>query len=90
MTEIKNLLPVGSVVKLKGVDKDLAIMGIMINSNGKHFDYVAVPSPEGYVDANTVCMFNHEDIESVEYLGFMDLEFQLFRGTADTLSKSGK
>lgn len=81
MAKVKNLLPVGSVVLNKNADKKLMIIGILIESEGIRHDYIAVTYPEGFMDAQHLYAFNHEDIEKVEYIGFMDAEFQLFRGT---------
>lgn len=86
MASARNLLPIGSVVKMKGTDKRLSIIGILVNNDGQQFDYISVPFPEGYIDAQHMFVFNHVDIEKVDYLGYMDSEFQLFRGTlADAL-----
>lgn len=79
MASIKNLLPVGSVVKVKELEKKLAIMGILVNNAGVKYDYIAVPFPEGYIDAEHMYVFNHEDVEKVEYIGFINSEFQIFR-----------
>ena len=81
MEKIQNLLPVGSVVQLKEATKKLMIAGILMNNNGVKYDYIGVFYPEGYIDANRMFVFNHEDIEKVDYLGYMNTEFQLFRGT---------
>lgn len=81
MTSAKNLLPIGSVVKMKDTNKRLSIIGILVNNDGRMYDYISVPYPEGYIDAKHMFVFNHKDIETVEYLGYMDSEFQLFRGS---------
>lgn len=81
MTKVKNLLPVGSVVLNKDADKRLMIIGILIENAGIRHDYIAVTYPEGFMDAQRLYVFNHEDIASVEFIGYMDAEFQLFRGT---------
>ena len=81
MAKVKNLLPVGSVVLNKNADKKLMIIGILIESEGIRHDYIAVTYPEGFMDAQHLYAFNHEDIEKVEFIGFIDAEFQLFRGT---------
>lgn len=81
MAKVKNLLPVGSVVLNKNADKKLMIIGILIESEGIRHDYIAVTYPEGFMDAQHLYAFNHEDIEKVEFIGFVDAEFQLFRGT---------
>ena len=81
MTKVKNLLPVGSVVLNKDADKMLMIIGILVENGGIRHDYIAVTYPEGFMDAQHLYVFNHEDIASVEFIGYMDAEFQLFRGT---------
>ena len=81
MEKVKNLLPVGSVVLNKNANKKLMIIGILIESEGIRHDYIAVTYPEGFMDAQHLYAFNHEDIEKVEFIGFIDAEFQLFRGT---------
>ena len=80
MENIKNLLPAGSVVRLKDAEKKLMVTGILMNNNGVKYDYIGVFYPEGYIDAERMFVFNHEDIEKVEFIGYMNTEFQLFRG----------
>lgn len=77
----KELLPIGSVVKLQSAEKKLMITGISIQREGdeKVYDYIAVPFPEGYVSSELMFLFMHEDIENVEYLGFINAEVQVFR-----------
>ncbi len=83
MTNVKNLLPIGSVVLNKGADKKLMIIGILIETNGVRYDYIGVLYPEGFVDAEKLFAFNHDDIEKVEYIGYMNAEYQLFRGAVE-------
>lgn len=81
MTQVENLLPVGSVVLNKGANKKLMIIGILVEIDGVRHDYIAVTYPEGFMDPQHMYAFNHEDIEEVVFLGYMNAEFQLFRGT---------
>ena len=78
---INQLLPVGSVITLKGATKRLLIIGITVErqENGEIYDYIAVPYPEGYIDGDTMFLFFHKDIEKVNYIGFVDAESQTFR-----------
>lgn len=75
------LLPIGSVVLLKEADKRLMIYGIkqMNEEDGQTYDYIACLYPEGNIGEEYNYLFNHEDIERVDFLGFVDSEFQLFR-----------
>lgn len=75
------LLAIGSVVLLKEAEKRLMIYGIkqMNGEDGEVYDYIACLYPEGNISAEYTYLFNHEDIEKVDYVGYVDSEFQLFR-----------
>ncbi len=91
MTSIKNLLPIGSVVKLDGVDKKLTVMGIRpANRDGEQYDYLGVAFPEGFTGVENMFLFNHEFVESVEYIGSMDGEFYEFRDKLATALEQGE
>ncbi len=76
-----NLLPIGSVVLLKEADKRLMIYGIkqMSGEEGKVYDYIGCLYPEGSIDAEYTFLFQHDDIEKVDFVGYMDTEYQVFR-----------
>ena len=78
---MKKLLPICSVILLEDANKRMMIIGIMQQSqeNGTLFDYLACLYPEGFIDSEHLYMFNHEDIASVDFIGFADAEFQVFR-----------
>ncbi|MCF0260284.1 MAG: DUF4176 domain-containing protein [Erysipelotrichaceae bacterium] len=78
--EIKDLLPVGSVVLLKDGTKKLSIMGILQSAPEaeKVFDYMAVPYPEGFMDTSKTYLFNHEQIRDIVHLGPSDEEREKF------------
>ena len=69
---IKDLLPVGSVIKLKGEDKRLMIFGILqkLSDDDTIYDYVGVPYPEGFIGTDFQFVFNSSDIEEVVFTGF--------------------
>ncbi len=78
MTKINEILPIGSVVKLIQRDSSVMITGIyQVSEIEEQFDYCGVPFPEGYCGREYECAFNQTDIESVEYVGFIDFERQL-------------
>lgn len=73
------LLPIGTVVSLKGAKKKLTIIGNSIKKDdGTIFEYIAVPHPEGFIDSDTMFLFNFEDINSIDFIGFVNSEFQIF------------
>lgn len=78
--DIKNLLPIGSVVLLKNGKKRLMIYGIkqLDQSTNTEYDYIGVLYPEGNLGAVGHFFFNHSDIDVVSYMGLNDRERQTF------------
>lgn len=80
MAESANrILPIGSVVTLRGADKRLVIIGVYQGSGNSDevYDYTAVPYPEGYLDDAHIYAFMHSDITDVLSLGYSDAERQM-------------
>lgn len=74
---VRELLPIGSVVLLKEGRKRLMVCGILQTDDGgrgKEYDYTGVLYPEGFVGADYQYLFNHDDIEKVYFRGFEDGE----------------
>lgn len=74
--DIKSLLPIGTVVLLKGAKKKLMIIGVKQTNaeTDEEFDYLGVIYPEGNIGGETQVMFQHDDIEKVFFTGFEDEE----------------
>jgi len=69
------LLPIGSVVQLKGAEKCVMIFGILqknaVSENEvKTIDYIGVPYPAGYINNMINIGFNNEQIEKVVFKGY--------------------
>ncbi len=81
MKEIREYLPIGTVVVLKNGTKKLMIFGI-IQSNaeepGEEYDYIGVPYPEGNMGEEYQYLFYHNDIEEIFFKGYEDVERQEF------------
>lgn len=77
----KELLPIGSVVALHGATRKLLIIGTVVHEEQTDttYDYIGEPYPEGYIDAETMFLFQHEDIDSVHFLGYINSEMQSYR-----------
>ncbi len=78
---LDELLPLGSIVTLKGGTKKIMICGRIqeeIKSH-KQYDYTACYYPEGILDPHELFLFQHEDIERVYYVGMQDDEEFAFR-----------
>ena len=70
MNNIKDLLPIGSVVVLKDSEKALMIIGILPRNGETVRDYVGVLYPEGFISSDMFLVFDHKDIDIVLFRGF--------------------
>lgn len=79
----KDLLPIGSVVLLKGGTKRIMICGRVQAKSGEStiYDYSACYFPEGILDPSGMFFFNRDAIESVFFIGCQDQEELNFRRT---------
>ncbi len=79
----ERFLPIGTIVKLKGGNKEVMITsycifptnteivdGKEVPAQKKIYEYGGCPYPEGIVDSNLACAFNHDQIEKISYLGY--------------------
>ena len=77
----KNLLPIGSVVLLKGGFKKIMITGIKAASSDEpnnFHDYIGVFYPEGFMGNEGNFLFNHDDINDVVFTGYNNPEREAF------------
>jgi hypothetical protein len=75
--EMKDYLPIGSVVVLKEGEKKLMIFGILQNNEDDEtevYDYIGVPYPEGNMGEDYQYLFFHKDIDKVFFRGYEDEE----------------
>ena len=78
----EKFLPVGTICKLKGTDQMVAITGFCMknqNLGDKVFDYVACFYPQGVFDPNKNILFDHEQIDQVVFMGFVNEEERAFK-----------
>jgi len=77
----KNLLPIGSVVLLKGGQKRVMIIGRVQARAGedKIYDYSACMYPEGMIGGETTCFFDRDAVDTVYFIGFQDPDEMKFR-----------
>ena len=81
-------LPIGTVVMLKGGTKRVMITGfcsIEENAKDKMWDYSGCLYPEGFLESNQTCLFDHDQIEQIYYLGLIDEEEEEFKKQLKTL-----
>jgi len=85
----EKLLPLGSVVLLKGANKRVMVIGRVETARDEDrvYDYAGCLYPEGLLDSESVYFFDQDDISILYFVGFQDLEELRFRaevlGTLD-------
>ncbi len=72
----KDLLPIGSIVLLKGGNVKLMITGRIISDDSLQniYDYVGCIYPIGITAEDDQYFFNRDDIETTYFIGFQDEE----------------
>lgn len=78
---IGDLLPIGSVVLLKGAVKKLMIVGLKPideENPDKIYDYAGVIYPVGFLGDTSLLLFDHESINDVIFIGYDNPERQEF------------
>ncbi len=83
-------LPIGSVVLLKGAKKRLMVTGFCAqpnNDESKIYDYSGCIYPQGIISTDTLALFNHEDIETIYNVGYIDNEEIEFKKKLDEIIK---
>lgn len=93
MTDLSlDLIPIGTVVKLKDITKPVMIYGrYQIQTKTKKiYDYIAVPYPEGNLSEEFNVFFNRQLIEKVIYKGFESPEENLMKEKVEHDLKIGQ
>lgn len=74
-------LPVGSIVLLTGGTKRLMVTGYCMQTEerpGVIYDYSGCLYPEGVIRSDVTSVFNHDQIERIDFVGFTDDEGKTF------------
>ncbi len=81
-------LPIGTVVMLKGGKKRIMISGFLASTDTKKiYDYSGCLYPEGFLSSEQICLFNHEEIDKIYYIGYQDDEAKEFTANLLKLEK---
>ena len=89
MEKQEKYLPIGTVVMLTGGKKRVMITGfcaVQENNKEKMWDYSGCIYPEGFLSSKQTCLFDHEQIEKIYYLGLVDEEEQQFKSKLKELT----
>ncbi|MCM1297658.1 MAG: DUF4176 domain-containing protein [Muribaculaceae bacterium] len=69
MSNVKDLLPLGSVVILSEGEHKIMITGVLQLDHNRDYDYVGVLWPEGHLGARHMFLFDHEDVAQIIFRG---------------------
>ena len=88
----KDLLPVGTIVKIRLSKQEYMIMGFYIKNpdSDKVYDYSAVIYPEGLMSLDDVVVFDRDYIKKVVHLGYVDDEEIKFKKEINELAEAAK
>lgn len=77
---VKELLPIGSVVLLKGATKKVMVFGVkqVDSATDIEYDYLGVVYPEGNLGEGSSFFFAHDQIDKVFHRGYEDAERDAF------------
>lgn len=89
---VKDLLPIGSIILLKGGKKRMMVFGVKQTKSdtGEMFDYIGVIYPEGNIGQQGQFLFNHDDIEKIFFRGYDDEERAIFVDKLENYYKQKK
>ena len=81
------LLPLGSIVILKGGFKKLMIIGrkIVQGKNKEFYDYLGCLYPEGDIGDEYKFVFNNKDVDKIIFRGYEDEEDEAFKKAIDEI-----
>lgn len=70
-------LPIGTVCILKNAKKRVMVTGFAAKgkeTGDKMFDYIGCLYPEGVISSDKNLLFNHDQIDKIFYMGYVDEE----------------
>lgn len=74
---LDKFLPIGTIVLLEGATKKLMITGFCMapsEAPDEVYDYSGCLFPEGTIAGSEVALFNHDQIDSIFHVGYIDEE----------------
>lgn len=81
MSEVKEYLPIGSIVLLKDAQKKVMITGytpIDMETKNKIYEYLGCVFPEGIIKSDENILFDTKDIDKIFFKGFVNEEQENF------------
>lgn len=85
-------LPIGTVLLLKNGLKKVMIAGFCrkTKTDDKSFDYFGCMYPEGFLTFDKILLFNHDQIQKIYHMGFVNAEERQFKKDLNDILNSKK
>lgn len=91
MTEgMQKYMPIGSIISLSGQDDLIMIVGFNYNSNDITSDYLGCTYPFGIDNVHKSFVFNHEQIDKVYHIGYINNLERHFKSQLDQKTSNDK
>ena len=92
MISEEKYLPIGTVVLLKGAEKRVMITGFCAaelkeSEEAKIWDYSGCIYPEGFLNSEQICLFDHSQIVRIDHMGLIYDEEKTFKTELNGLIK---
>lgn len=87
---MEKYMPIGSVITIKNYNKLIMIIGFNHSNTTQTYDYIGCVYPFGINSENSTILFNHEQIERVYHIGFINNQERLFKSELDLNSPNNK
>lgn len=86
---MNKFLPIGTVLNLKQGSKKIMICGRLQerDNDNKILDYCACYYPEGILNPDELFLFDHEDVDTIYFIGMQDSDEFAFREFLNEESK---
>ena len=88
----EKFLPIGTVVMLENGKKRVMITGFCAaelkeSEEAKIWDYSGCIYPEGFLNSEQICLFDHSQIVRIDHMGLIDDEEKTFKTELNGLIK---
>ncbi|MBO5138637.1 MAG: DUF4176 domain-containing protein [Bacilli bacterium] len=90
--DANELLPIGTIVLLKGANKRIMVTGFLFVDilQNKNYDYCGCAYPEGMTTKENVITFNHNQIDSIYHIGYSDKVEKNFKESLNKFFEDNK
>lgn len=83
---MEKYMPIGSVVKIKNSFNNYMLIGFNCEKGNERYDYLACEYPFGLDVNHQITAFNHDQIEKIFHIGFVNNQEKSFKVQLNQIS----